>query len=523
MSLRTARRTCAAAALTCALLGAVAAAPAHAAHFMVSIMQDDNQFVYGTKAQRLTALQRTKALGADAIRATVLWDFLATKRRIRNGSSPAAYPPQHWDKYDELVKEASARGIQVYFNLTGPGPSWTHARSPDPANRSSWKPKAREFRRFVQAVATRYSGAYRDENAGGGILPRVSWWSLFNEPNHGAWLTPQAQRFKGIRKPVPTSPVVYRGLLAAGAGALARTGHADDLVLFGETAPIGLPPRDARKPLRPGLFLRELFCLDKRLKPYKGRQAEVRKCKRGRKQLRVLDRLTRLAYGHHPYTKKLDPMRRERRRDVITIANIKALPKLLDRIAKRTDLIPTGMGIFNTEFGYETKPPDPFAGISLERQAAWTNDGDYLAYRNPRVFSTTQFILFDVPPQKQFARGSKQYWFTYQSGLFTDNLRPKPAAFAYAMPIAVRPAGGGNRRIWGQVRFTPNGAKQTVYIQVRPPGASRFQNAGAPVTVTNHMGFYEAFRSAPANSTWRAAWLAPDRSQYQLSRQVTVP
>jgi hypothetical protein len=523
MAYPTARRTCAAAALAFALLGAGPTASAHASSFMVSIMQDDNQLVYGTKGQRITALQRMKSMGVDAVRVTVLWEALATKRRIRNGSSPASYPPVQWDRYDDLVRDATARGVQVYFNVTGPGPRWTGSKSPDPANRKTWKPKVREFRRFVQAVGSRYSGGYRDENSGGKLLPRVSWWSLFNEPNHGAWLTPQAQRTKRVRKPVPMSPVLYRSLLSAGASALIRTGHADDLVLFGETAPIGLPPRDARKPLRPALFLRELFCLDKRLRPYRGDQAKVRKCGSARKKLRVLARLSRLAYGHHPYTKKVPPMSGERRRDVITIGNIKKLPKLLDQIAKRTGLIPSGLPVLLTEFGYETSPPDPFAGIPLERQAAWINEGDYLAYRNPRVFANTQFQLFDVPPQKQFPRDSKQYWFTYQSGLFTDTLRPKPGAFAYAMPLEVRPAGGTRHLIWGQVRFTPNGAKQTVYVQFRPPGAGAFRNAGAPVTVTSHMGFYETVREAPANSTWKAVWVSPDSSQFQVSRQITVP
>jgi hypothetical protein len=523
MSIRTARRTCAAAALACVLVGLGAAAPAHGASFMVSIMQDDNQVVYGTRAQRVTALQRMKALGTDAVRATVLWEAVATRRRIRRGADPRAYPAIQWDRYDGLVRDANARGIQVYLNVTGPGPRWTHARSPDPANRRTWKPKTREFRRFVEAVATRYSGSYRDENSGGQVLPRVSWWSLWNEPNHGAWLTPQAVRSKRTGGIVPMSPVLYRGLLANGARALLRTGHGSDLVLFGETAPIGLPPRDARKALRPALFIRELFCVNRRNRRYRGRQAKARKCDRANRQLSVLSRLTRLAYGHHPYTKKLAPTRRPRGRDTITMANIAKLPALLDRVARRTKLIPTGMGVLATEFGYESTPPDPFNGIALDRQAAWINEGDYLAYRNPRVFANTQFQLLDVPPRTQFPRDSKQYWFTYQSGLFTDNLRPKPAAFAYAMPLEVRHTGGTSHTIWGQVRFTPNGAKQTVYVQFKPPGAGSFRNAGPPVTVTSHMGFYEVGRAAPGGSTWRAIWVAPDASQAQVSRQITVP
>jgi len=73
--------------------------------------------------------------------------------------------------------------------------------------------------------------------------------------------------------------------------------------------------------------------------------------------------------------------------------------------------------IFLTEFGYETSPPDKFAGIPLAQRSAWINQGDYLAYRNPRIDSNAQFLFSDQKPLAHFKRNSKRYWFTYQSGL----------------------------------------------------------------------------------------------------------
>ena len=69
---------------------------------------------------------------------------------------------------------------------------------------------ARPASLFVEAVGKRYSGRYRDEDTGHSRLPRVSFWSLWNEPNQGGWLTPQ---FVGGK---PYSPRLFRSLYIAG-------------------------------------------------------------------------------------------------------------------------------------------------------------------------------------------------------------------------------------------------------------------------------------------------------------------
>ena len=492
---------------------------AEGAEFMLSVMQDDNQLVYGSGAQRENALTYMRALGVDAVRVTVLWQAAAPRRKLRNGANPAAYPRRNWDRYDELVKSATSRGLLVYFSVTAPGPAWAHAKSPDRANQRTWKPNPREFGKFFRALGRRYSGRYRDENAGRAVLPRVSWWGLFNEPNQGGWLTPQAQELPGVRGVVPTSPALYRELLVESARALIATGHQDDLALMGETAPLGVAPENERRPLRPAEFLRELFCLDNRLRRFRGRRAKARSCQRvGR--LAVLKKMPRLAYGHHPYTKDLPPTEDPSHRDAISIANIKTLPALLDKIAARTRLIPSDMGVFLTEFGYESNPPDPINGVDSNLHAEYLNVGDYIAYRNPRVFANTQFQLFDVPPQTRFPRDTRQYWFTYQSGLFKDNGEPKPAASAYVMPFEARSA-GGEYLFWGQVRHTPNGIPQTVYLQAKDAGGN-WQTVGDPVQVSNAVGFWDVTRPALPGQTWRVAWGSADGADIKISREITL-
>jgi aryl-phospho-beta-D-glucosidase BglC (GH1 family) len=491
---------------------------AHASKFELSVMQDDNQLIYSSAGNRTVALNRMKALGVDAVRVSVLWDAVAGKKKPKNGANPRSYKLANWDKYDDLVRAAQGYGIQVYLDVTPPGPRWTQAKANDPANQKTWKPNAHQFGLFYQAVAKRFSGSYHDENEDKGVLPRVSWWGIGNEPNQGGWLMPQARRIGGHI--VPTSPAIYRDLLVAGAGALIRTGHGGDTINMGETAPLGVAPVSERRPLRPALFLRELFCLNSHLRSYRGSAARARSCSTVKK-LSILKKLPKLVYAHHPYTKKTSPLKKDKSKDAITIANLNTLPVLLDKIAKKTKLIPAGLPVVLTEFGWETNPPDRFNGISLANQATWDNLGDYAAYLNDRVMATTQFLLFDVPPQKQYPKNTKAYWFTYQSGLFFSNGQPKPSASAYMLPFVINKAGGGNDLFWGQVRFTPNGADQSVQIQ-RKQGSDWVAD-GAPVHVTNSVGFWELNRPAQQGATYRVLWTSPDQSGALASREVKAP
>ena len=56
------------------------------------------------------------------------------------------------------------------------------------------------YGQFVQAVATRYSGALpgpRPQRQDRAPLPRVSYWGIYNEPNIGGWTTPQWHKVHG--------------------------------------------------------------------------------------------------------------------------------------------------------------------------------------------------------------------------------------------------------------------------------------------------------------------------------------
>ena len=458
------------AALAAALLAALALAGllalperAAASKAQLSGIMDDDLFLYRDDATRQGALFFSKTVGVDFVRATVLWSVVAPANR-RSGfvaADSGSYDPGVLDRYDRLVREAASQGIQVLLNVTYPGPTWAHARGGGRLQRV-WRPDPAQFAKFVEMIGRRYSGRHRDENEGREVLPKVRLWSIGNEPNQPGWLAPQWGRARGVRGPVPLSPHIYRELYYAGERALLKAGHGGSTILLGELSPLGAGEK-VNSSVRPAEFLREMFCLDRRLKPYRGRAASARGCRR----LRLRPR----GVAFHPYTKDVNPQRKPSHRDHITMANLAELPQLLDRIAHRTKLIRRGLKVWLTEFGFESNPPDTRNGIPAWQQAEWINVGDWLAYRQPRIAANTQFLIRDGAPRTQFPRDSREYWFNYQTGLVGHEGDLKPAYFAYKLPIHVRRASGGRLAVWGQLRFRPkNGEPDFATIEHRREG-----------------------------------------------------
>ncbi len=232
--------------ITIAMLVAVAAlAPAaDASSRQVLIMQDDTQ-VHGAPA---ATLDEFASLGADVVKVNLYWDDVAPQGRRKpagfDGSDPAAYD---WRDYPALVQAILDRGMRPYFSLGGRAPDWATGNR---GRRGTFRPSAREFRAFAEAAGQRFPG--------------VDIWSIWNEPNLYSWLSPQ--RSKGV----PVSPGIYRGLYLAGHRGLRESGHGDDTILLGELMPRG--GSDRRK-VRPLEFLREMVCLDRNYRQYRGAAA----------------------------------------------------------------------------------------------------------------------------------------------------------------------------------------------------------------------------------------------------------
>jgi hypothetical protein len=486
--------------------GAFGAAPAGASRTQESIFQDDRLLVFSDSATRERTLEDMASLGADTVHTLLFWRSVAPAPGDRDRPSgfdpadPASYPAGAWDPYDDVVRGAAARGLDVLMSPSGRVPSWAAGCGGSIRVREVCRPSASEFKAFVTAAGRRYSGGYSDENQGGGVLPRVDRWSVWNEPNLGSWLRPQSVVSRGRR--VPYSPRLYRRLLVAGIQALRDTGHGADQILLGETAPLGrVSGSIASRPTAPLDFLREVFCLNSRGRAYRGRAARDRDCDDFR-------RLDVTGVSHHPYNRGgAGSPRSASKPNEVTISSASRLWRLLSTAAGRRR-IPraASRSIYFTEFGFQTNPPDRLFGVSLTRQARYINEADYIAFRESRVKSVAQYELNDEPDLDSF-----------QTGLRFADGSAKPSLEAYRLPIHVIRR-GSRIYVYGQVRRAADASEQQVEIQNGSGDAFETVRTLAVSSLKGHF-----FVRVPSRSgLWRLKWAPSGGGQAVFSREASA-
>jgi hypothetical protein len=493
------------------LIGMLASAPARADHAQLSIFQDDEHLIYTSPAGANATLGVLKSLGVQVVRVTVEWADVAPDPGSRarpafNAIDPASYPAGAWTRYDDLVLLAAHYGIGVQFTITAPGPLW--AMQPDsPTRRAAdhYEPDPQEFAEFVYAVGRRYSGTYSG-------LPRVGIWSIWNEPNQGGWLAPQWS--KRNKAQVPTSASLYRRLLEAGYLALAYSGHVvgKDTILIGELAPEGSSSRGFYEPMTPMVFLRALYCVDTSYKRLRGASAGALGCPQSGSAHSFVAANPALfdatGFAHHPYDFFLAPGVRSPDPNFVPLANLSRLEHGLNR-AFATYGVRRRIPIYLTEYGYQTNPPDPFQRVTPAEQAVYLNHADYMAWSDPRVRSVAQFLLLDSGPDTRYPPSSFSYWDLFQTGLAFTGGSPKPAYFAYRMPIWIPQPDtrrGARALVWGQLRAAPHASPQQAYIQWRPRGGA-YRNI-AIVTTGNPDGYLTARVKIPGSGFLRIAWIS---------------
>ena len=466
-------RTLQLAAIALAALAAALPAPAQASPTQESLFQDDPNLLYSGDSRREQTLDELRDLGVDTIRLNVLWNRYAPRpssksRPTFDATDPNAYP---LGEVDAAVNGAAARGMTVLLTATGPGPAWASRCSGSAKRRRICNPKPAEYGRFLTALGRRY--------------PQVGRWSFWNEPNQGGWLTPQWRK-RGGRK-IPWAPRMYRDLVRAGTAALTASGHGGDQMLLGETAPLGRTSGPLyRRSLAPVDFYRELFCLDSRGRKLRGKAAKLRGCSSYR-------RLAVTGVAHHPYTRGASKSPHWRpERNEITLAVISRLALWVDRGA-RQGRVAKRLPIWLTEYGFQTRPPDRYAGTSLGNAARWLNESDWIAYRNGRIRSVAQYELRDERDLGAF-----------QTGLRFAGGKAKPSLAAYRLPIWPVER-GRSTRIWMQVRPQSRiGEPQTVTVQYRRKGSRAWRKLGTYRAGTER-GFLRVGTHVRAHR-WRFVW-----------------
>jgi hypothetical protein len=546
--------------LACAAVSGLLAGHALAATNQVSIFEDDPNIMSNPAA----TLARLRLIGAQQIRVPLRWQLIApganSHRRPAhfNAVNPAAYPAHNWSTWDNIVRAAKDAGIAVNFDVMGGAPLWaTGPGAPGSKQFHQWEPSAGEFGQFVHAVATRYSGSYdpklkRVARGNPDDLPAVTSWSVWNEPDYGPSLAPQG--LPG-NLTVDHAPEMYRGLLAAAWNALHETGHGHDTILFGEVAPRGSNYWGVFSGMKPLLFLRSLYCVDSRYRQLRGNAARERGCPTtagGSRRFRGANPALFAAGGFadHPYMRWYQPNREAQPDpDYSTLGEIGNLERALDRVQSVYGSH-TRLPIYDTEFGYITSPPkhdnqlEPgnqrFPWISQTTAAIYLNWAEYLHWRDPRLKSFTQFLLYDPLPALK-----SNDWGGFASGLINYGPRqvPKPTYYAWRLPLflpVTSTKAGHSLEVWGCVRPAPfasadSGQPQTAQIQFAPGSSSTFTTVQTVTLSAGGSCYFDVPVTFPGSGTVRLIWQYPpldpmlgdfgpvqNRTVYSRHVQVTV-
>jgi hypothetical protein len=455
--------------LMCSTVGAMAATPALASHGELVYFEAPKELL--NPRTRAATIVKLQALGVKALRVQLYWYSVApgansSQRPNFNATDPAAY---NWGQYDPLLAEAQRLHWQVLLTVTSPVPKWATAGHND--RFLVTRPDPQQFEQFMTAVARHFGS-------------QVGFYGIWNEPNHFRFLRPQFNA-----NGTPASPRIYRGLYQAAYAGLKAAGLAKPKVLMGETAPGGeervRPHTGAQSAVAPIVFLREMLCLNSRYR--KSRSCEG---------------LPASGYAHHAYSNANGPLERPSRQTSVTISVLSRLTRALD-LAARAHAIPSGLPVYLTEFGVQSKP-NRFLGVPASQQAEFDAIAERIAYSNSRVASFSQYLLRDDPLSGSGAAGGVGF----QTGLMYANGSRKPLYAAWPIQLVVSKRGHGYS-LWGLVRPASGSTKLTVLVQ--PPHSRHWRKL--KVVTTNGSGYW-AFNSSTRGSAWRVQWRSAPGAAY---------
>ena len=347
-----------------ALLAALAVVPAARADLRLGV-QDDAWL----SSPDPLAWQLAGDLAPRVIRYNIDWSSVAPTPPL-DPNSPED-PAYDWHAPDGVVRRAAALGATVLVTIVQ-APMW--ANSGRAARFAPDDPRV--FGAFCKAVAHRYSGL--------GELPAVGEYTVWNEPNRGAYLQPQGRLGR-------TAPRLLARLAAACIPAI-RSENPSARIAIGPLA-----SRGAQQGLAPLAFLRQYA-------------------------LAGGPRFDALALN--PYTEGARPLYRAQAalpKGAIDVRNLDRLEVYLR--SQYGGTVP----LWLTEYAWRTGGP---GGVSADDQARFADQTVQLVRgRYPYAQMLIWYLLRDVSPTS--------YW---QSGLVDSANQLKPA-FAVWQRLALAGAG----------------------------------------------------------------------------------
>jgi len=495
-----------------------------------TIMQDDGLLLYRPAAEVQAAVARMKELGVDRVRITASWSSLtrAPEEEIKpagfDAADPAAYEQSRWAGLDTAIRAIRAAGLKALVDIGFWAPHWATSDPPGPRARADIDPV--EYANFATAVALRYSGAFAPpppaptapapppptEDAGliasiigppipfplpidvpppartaaraaqaaapNEPLPSVDAFIIWNEPNHQGLLLPQ---WKADNR-TPASPAVYRAMVRSGYAAVKKV-RAGVKVLIGNTSSTG--GKRGVGPVAPLEFLRELACVDAKLKPRKTADC------------RGYTMLPGDGWAHHPYSQNERPSRVSKPKTElgdIRMADLPLLATTLNTLVRMRRIAPADRNIYLTEFGYETKGIPGRPRVDERQQARWLTWAEYLADRVPTVTSFAQFLLRDQPPAPvRVSMSAARPFGEYSTGLLHIDGTDKVAGRTFLAGLFAQVLPKGKVLLYGRLRL---GAGQRTILLQRRIKDGRWVRLGR-VVVDGRASFERTFTHEP--------------------------
>jgi hypothetical protein len=296
------------------------------------------------------------------------------------------------------------------------------------------------FASFAYAAATKY--------------PWINRWTVWNEPNVRLFLVPNSPRLYVTRLLNPA----YRALKSA---------NPRNLVAGGVTS-----PRKTPSGVSPLTWIRGM------------RAARA-----------LLD-----AYAQNPYPVR--PLETPTsggcwRCTEITMAT---LPKLIAEVKRQFG---TRTRIWLTEYGYNSKPPSKWLGVSNALQARYVSEAALRVYLAAHVDLLIHFLVRDEPNANKWT-----------SGFYTSRGKVKPSFAAFALPFAQMSRRGSRTTLWGQVR--PRTGAQPYRLQQLRNGRWRWLGA---TKLTTRAGFFQRTVAVKAGARLRV-W-SPRDGRYSALLRIT--
>ncbi len=361
-------------------------------------------------------LGRAEHVGSTSVRLTAVWSQIAPDR-LPSGFQAAnpADPHYRFSSLDTSVRTAVADGQTVVLMVLD-APRW--AEGPDRPRYvapGAWDPRPRALAAFAHALASRYSGQFADPQDPSRMLPRVSRFQAWNEPNLPLYLMPQWVRGRH-GSIIASSPGIYRSMLNAFYGAVKQV-QPSAFVLAAGTAPYGDPTGvDRMKPL---VFLRDLFCVSLALR--------AEPCP---------DPPHFDALDHHPYS--MTPTVHAFAGNV-SVPDLGRILRVLHAAQRLGHALPAGRkALWITEIDFPSQPPN---AKTFSRQARDLT----LAFYEFWTQGVTHVFWF----QLRDPVGPKDVFFS-DAGLYLRNGVAKPSAIAFRFPFVALPASHGRLTLWGR-------------------------------------------------------------------------